>query len=125
MQGIRGGFQAAKDKAAAAAAAVTAGKDAVVAGKDAVADKITAGQAASGEWVHRALVALPAPAAPAAEQWEFSLGALITTHPRVPAVTAKPLRLLDGMGALRFGPESVGFDGEDIPWEKVRAIRLH
>ncbi|MDG4864400.1 hypothetical protein P8605_40275, partial [Streptomyces sp. T-3] len=52
-------------------------------------------------------------------------GALITTHPRVPAVTAKPLRLLDGMGALRFGPESVGFDGEDIPWEKVRAIRLH
>ncbi|WKX70972.1 hypothetical protein [Streptomyces sp. XD-27] len=80
---------------------------------------------ASGEWVRRVLGALPAPAAPAHEQWEFSLGALVCSHPRVPGVTAKALRSLDGIGALRFGPESVGFDGEDIPWEKVVRLQLH
>ncbi|MEV4743260.1 hypothetical protein [Streptomyces sp. NPDC049555] len=80
---------------------------------------------ASGDWVVSALRALPAPAAPAHEEWEFSLGALICRHPRVPAVTAKALRCLDGLGAVRFGPESVGFDGEDIPWSKVVHLHVH
>ncbi|MBB5934688.1 hypothetical protein [Streptomyces zagrosensis] len=83
------------------------------------------GANASGEWVLGVLGALPAPAAPASEQWEFSLGALVCKHPRVPAVTARALRAFDGIGALRFGPESVGFEGEDIPWKKVTGLRLH
>ncbi|MFI9203184.1 hypothetical protein [Streptomyces sp. NPDC053048] len=84
-----------------------------------------AGTNASGDWVVSVLRSLPAPPAPAHEEWEFSLGALICRHPRVPAITAKALRPLDGIGALRFGPGSVGFDGEDIPWSKVTHIQLH
>ncbi|MGI5350411.1 hypothetical protein ACQEU8_19865 [Streptomyces sp. CA-250714] len=79
----------------------------------------------SGEWVLKAVRALPAPAAPAEEPWEFSLGALVSQHPKVPALTAKALRPLRSLGALSFGPESVGFDGEDIPWKKVVSLRLH
>jgi hypothetical protein len=29
------------------------------------------------------------------------------------------------LGGVRFGPETVGFDGEDIPWEKVVSVRCH
>ncbi|MFF5126777.1 hypothetical protein ACFY41_07515 [Streptomyces syringium] len=89
------------------------------------ADAGRAGTNASGDWVLSVLRSLPAPAAPTHEPWEFSLGALICRHPRVPAITAKALRPLDGIGALRFGPESVGFDGEDIPWSKVVGLQLH
>lgn len=84
-----------------------------------------AGTNASGEWVVSVLRSLPAPAAHEHQEWEFSLGALVCRHPRVPAVTAKALRPLDAIGALRFGPESVGFDGEDIPWSKVVHLQLH
>lgn len=100
---------------------------AAASGRAAVGGRIGAGRArvASGDWVHGTLDALPAPAAPAAVAWEFSLGALVCRHPKVPAITARPLRLLDGLGAVRFGPETVGFDGEDIPWEKVIRLTLH
>lgn len=109
-------------------AAVTVGKDAVAAGRGVVARGVDAGRAgttASGDWVLSVLRSLPAPAAPTPVEWEFSLGALICRHPRVPAVTAKVLRRLDGIGALRFGPDSVGFEGEDIPWSKVVHLQLH
>lgn len=89
------------------------------------ADARRTGANASGEWVLGVLSALPAPAAPATQEWEFSLGALVCRHPRVPAVTARALRPFDGLGALRFGPESVGFEGEEIPWRKVTGLRLH
>ncbi|MFF7247030.1 hypothetical protein ACFZBU_24370 [Embleya sp. NPDC008237] len=100
---------------------------AAASGRAAVGGRIGAGRArvASGDWVHGTLDALPAPAAPATEAWEFSLGALVCRHPKVPAITARPLRLLDGLGAVRFGPQTVGFDGEDIPWEKVVRLTLH
>ncbi|WP_431043788.1 hypothetical protein ACQUSR_19115 [Streptomyces sp. P1-3] len=101
---------------------------ATAAGKDIVGRGTRVGRTgatASGDWVLGVLGALPAPAAPAAEEWEFSLGALVCRHPRVPAITAKALRSLDSIGALRFGPESVGFDGEDIPWSKVVRLQLH
>ncbi|MFF8813047.1 hypothetical protein [Streptomyces pactum] len=101
-------------------AATAAGKDLVNRGA-----ARRSGAGTPGDWVAGVLGALPAPAAPATEEWEFSLGTLVCRHPRVPAVTAKALRPLDGIGALRFGPESVGFDGEDIPWEKVVRIQLH
>lgn len=65
------------------------------------------------------------PSAPATVTWEYSLGVLICLHPRVPAATAKLLSALDGLGAVRFGPDDVGFDGENVPWEKVTGLRLH
>ncbi|MFE6775414.1 hypothetical protein [Streptomyces sp. NPDC057702] len=106
---------------AVTSAAANVGREVVSRGGDAR----RTGANASGEWVLGVLGALPAPPAPAEREWEFSLGALICQHPRVPAVTARALGGLDGLGALRFGPESVGFDGEDIPWKKVTGLRLH
>ncbi|MFC0600089.1 hypothetical protein [Streptomyces palmae] len=103
------------------AVATTVGKEAMNRGAQASRGSANAG----GDWVLRVLGTLPAPAAPAAEEWEFSLGALVCHHERVPAVTAKALGSLDSLGAVRFGPESVGFDGEDIPWDKVVRIQLH
>ncbi|WP_126636702.1 hypothetical protein [Embleya hyalina] len=100
---------------------------AAASGRAAVGSRIGAGRArvASGDWVRATLDALPAPNAPTFLAWEFSLGALVCRHPKVPAITARPLRLLDGLGAVRFGPETVGFDGEDIPWEKVVRLTTH
>lgn len=100
---------------------------AAAAGRGAVGRAVDAGRdgISSGDWARTALGALDVPDAPATATWEYSLGVLISRHPRVPAATAKPLRALDGLGAVRFGPEGVGFDGEDIPWEKVVGIRLH
>lgn len=103
------------------AAATSAGKELMGRGAQAGRTRVNSG----GDWVIGVLGSLPAPASPATEQWEFSLGTLVCRHPRVPAITAKALRPLDGIGALRFGPESVGFDGEDIPWEKVVRLQLH
>ncbi|MCQ8770384.1 hypothetical protein [Streptomyces telluris] len=105
-------------------AATSFGKDVAHAVQRGV-DAGRAGTNASGDWVLSVLRSLPAPAAPTPVEWEFSLGALICRHPKVPAITAKALRPLDGIGALRFGPESVGFDGEDIPWDKVVHLQLH
>ncbi|WEV27251.1 hypothetical protein OYE22_20130 [Streptomyces sp. 71268] len=106
---------------AVTSAAANVGREVVNRGSDAR----RTGANASGEWVLGVLGALPPPAAPAEREWEFSLGTLICQHPRVPAITAKALRALDSLGALRFGPESVGFEGEDIPWKKVTGLRLH
>lgn len=100
---------------------------AAAAGRSRVARGVEAGREgiASGDWVRTALGALPVPSAPAVATWEYSLGVLICLHPRVPAATAKLLTALDSLGAVRFGPEDVGFDGEYVPWEKVTGLRLH
>ncbi|WP_326598961.1 hypothetical protein [Streptomyces sp. NBC_01803] len=83
--------------------------------------------AASGSWMVARMSAYPGPVAvPVGEPWEFSVGALIARHPRVPKALAKPLGALDGLGSVRIGPEGLGFDGEDdVPWEKIVHIRLH
>ncbi|WP_217199058.1 hypothetical protein [Streptomyces buecherae] len=117
--GVRGRIRDMGEAVTSAAANV--GREVIGRGVDAR----RAGANASGEWVLGVLGALPPPAAPAEREWEFSLGTLICQHPRVPAITAKALRALDSLGALRFGPESVGFEGEDIPWKKVTGLRLH
>ncbi len=51
------------------------------------------------------------------------MGTLIGRHPRTPAVVQKLLGLLDGIGAVHLGPTEVGFDGEEIAWDKVVEIR--
>ncbi|HSA52254.1 MAG TPA: hypothetical protein VLH10_19375 [Yinghuangia sp.] len=97
------------------------------AGRAAVGRGVEAGREgiASGDWVRTALGALPVPSSPATATWEYSLGVLICTHPRVPAATARLLTPLDSLGAVGFGPEGVGFDGENVPWDKVTGLRLH
>ncbi|GAA1903461.1 hypothetical protein GCM10009716_11810 [Streptomyces sodiiphilus] len=81
---------------------------------------------ASGEWMRTAVTAVPGPPeGPATEQWEFSVGSLISSLPKVPPGAAKALGVLDRLGSVRFGPESVGFDGEEIAWKDVLRIQQH
>lgn len=103
----------------AVGSAAGAGRNAVGRGISARRDNI-----ASGDWARSALGGITVPDAPATAVWEFSLGVLICRHPRVPAATARLLRGLDGLGAVRFGPDEVGFDGEDIPWGKATGLRM-
>jgi hypothetical protein len=73
-------------------------------------------------WVRKALEAVPLPPVPATEQWEMSLAAFLRLRTDLPSVALKPLGLLDRYGAIGFGPETVGFDGEDIAWGRVVRI---
>ncbi|SOB86004.1 hypothetical protein [Streptomyces sp. 1331.2] len=79
--------------------------------------------AAGGRWALTALGSVPPPSVPATEPWKLSVGTLIGRHPRTPTVVHKLLGLLDGLGAVHLGPTEVGFDGEEIAWDKVVEIR--
>ncbi|MEU8922062.1 hypothetical protein AB0D10_14170 [Kitasatospora sp. NPDC048545] len=81
------------------------------------------GAAAGGRWAHTALTSVPPPLVPATEPWKLSVGTLIGRHPLTPAVVHKLLGLLDGLGAVHLGPSKVGFDGEEVEWDKVAEIR--
>ncbi|MFC9894995.1 hypothetical protein ACFVMC_15020 [Nocardia sp. NPDC127579] len=83
-------------------------------------------RAVEREWARRALDNLPEPQAPTPEVWEHSLGSLIKAgFENTPKPVGKVLDGLISLGGIRFGPETVGFDGQDIPWEKVVEIRCH
>ncbi|MET8627244.1 hypothetical protein ABZW30_26395 [Kitasatospora sp. NPDC004669] len=79
--------------------------------------------AAGGRWALTALGSVAPPPVPATEPWKLSVGTLIGRHPRTPAVAHKLLGLLDGFGAVHLGSTEVGFDGEEIEWDKVVEIR--
>jgi hypothetical protein len=79
--------------------------------------------AVRGEWAYKALTSIAPPAVPVAEPWVLSVGALLGRHPRTPQLVHKALGLLDGFGAVHLSPEAVGFDGEEIPWEKLLEVR--
>jgi hypothetical protein len=72
-----------------------------------------------------ALAAVPRPAVPVTEPWQLSIATLLGVHPRVPGVAVRLLELLDRFGEVTVGPSQIGFDGEDIPWDKVVEIRTH
>ncbi|QKW05000.1 hypothetical protein HUT18_00160 [Streptomyces sp. NA04227] len=80
--------------------------------------------AEGGDWLLEALDRVPAPEVPVREPWKISLGVLLSAHPLVPALAARPLKLLDGLGAIHLSPQSVGFDGTEVEWEKVTEIRM-
>ncbi|MQS16901.1 hypothetical protein F7Q99_33120 [Streptomyces kaniharaensis] len=79
--------------------------------------------AVGGRWALTALTSVAPPPVPATEPWKLSVGTLIGRHPLTPAVVHKLLGLLDGLGAVHLGPTKVGFDGEEIEWDKVVEIR--
>ncbi|MDN3241279.1 hypothetical protein [Glycomyces tritici] len=66
---------------------------------------------------------LPLPASPVQEEWQWSLGKLITSGGKPPMGTGMLLGLLDNFGTIDIGPEEVGFDGSTAKWHKVKAIR--
>lgn len=80
-------------------------------------------RAAQGHWAYTALASSAPPAVPADEPWRLSLGSLLGRHPRTPQIARRALGLLDRFGAVRLGPAGLGFDGEEIAWDKVTEIR--
>lgn len=66
---------------------------------------------------------LPLPTSPVQEEWQWSLGKLITSGNKPPLGTGMLLGLLDNFGTIDIGPEEVGFDGGNAKWHKVKAIR--
>ncbi|MFI9322011.1 hypothetical protein ACIGXI_19805 [Kitasatospora aureofaciens] len=79
--------------------------------------------AAGGRWALAALGSVAPPQVPVSEPWKLSLGMLIGRHPRTPGVVHRLLGLLDGYGAVHLGPSKVGFDGEEVEWDKVVEVR--
>ncbi|NDL56613.1 hypothetical protein F7O44_05960 [Phytoactinopolyspora sp. XMNu-373] len=68
---------------------------------------------------------VPSPSYPLTEDWEISVAAMLRMIPRVPKIATKPLGMLDRMGAIHIGLHKVGFDGNEVPWDKVVEIRTH
>lgn len=66
---------------------------------------------------------LPLPTSPVAQEWQWSLGKLITSGNKPPLGTGMLLGLLDNFGTIDIGPKEVGFDGSTAKWHKVKAIR--
>lgn len=66
---------------------------------------------------------LPLPTSPVQQEWQWSLGKLITSGNKPPMGTGMLLGLLDNFGTIDIGPEEVGFDGSTAKWHKVKAIR--
>lgn len=66
---------------------------------------------------------LPLPVSPVQQEWQWSLGKLITSGNKPPLGTGMLLGLLDNFGTIDIGPEEVGFDGSTAKWHKVKAIR--
>lgn len=79
--------------------------------------------AKSGQWAYAALASCEPPRVPAGELWELSLGTLVGGHPRTPGVVRRALRLLDRFGAVAVGPDRVGFDADDVLWDRVLEVR--
>jgi hypothetical protein len=97
-----------------AAQAAQAGREAVLRGSR---------NAARGQWAYTALTSVAPPAIPVTEPWRLSLGVLLGRHPRTPQLARRALGLLDRFGGVHLGPAAMGFDGEEIAWEKIVEIR--
>lgn len=74
-------------------------------------------------WVSRALDAYPRPALPLATRWDASVAGLVRQVPHMPRFATRPLELLDRFGAVHVGPEGMGFDGDEIAWDRVLEVR--
>lgn len=66
---------------------------------------------------------ITAPQFPSSEPWEASLAELVRGTGKVPRIATKPLGLFDRFGAVKFGPDEVGFDNDEVPWDKVTQLR--
>ncbi|MFL1377547.1 MULTISPECIES: hypothetical protein [unclassified Nocardiopsis] len=74
-------------------------------------------------WVTDTLDSWEVPAAPLTEPFRLSVGGIIERAWTVPRGVGRMLRLLDRLGAIEVGPDTVGFNGETVPWAKVKEIR--
>ncbi|QVQ53049.1 hypothetical protein J4H86_04390 [Spiractinospora alimapuensis] len=77
------------------------------------------------EWLRWALLTYPQPEYPLEEDWSVSVAALLAKIPRFPRFAVRLLGVLDRFGAVRIGPQRLGFDGSELDWDRVTEIRLH
>jgi hypothetical protein len=91
--------------------AVKAGGTAVGAARDA------------DDWVMEQLASVSPPVLPLTEEWRLSIGAMITRHPKAPKLIDRLLSPLDRFGAISIGPKAIGFDGDEIEWDRVVEVR--
>jgi hypothetical protein len=68
---------------------------------------------------------IPSPDATSTEPWEVSIAELVRKTGKVPKLATKALGLFDRFGAVRITPDEIGFDGEEVPWDKVVELRTH
>jgi hypothetical protein len=59
------------------------------------------------------------------EPWHVSIATLVSAHPKVPSIAARPLRRFDKFGSVTIGPARVGFDGKTIRWNRIIEIRTY
>jgi len=62
------------------------------------------------------------PSVPADAPWQLSLAGFLRMRTELPSLALKPLGLLDRYGEIAVGPDEVGFDGEDVRWNKVTRL---
>jgi hypothetical protein len=94
-------------------------------GKLAGAGQAARGKIAGGQWLRAVLARTGLPDAPATQPWRLSVPALVARHPKIPAAAAWPLRKLGRIGEVMVGPAAIGFDGRDVPWDRVLEVRVH
>jgi hypothetical protein len=63
------------------------------------------------------------PAGPIQGEWAIGIGDLLAEHPRVPQRVRGLVGRLNRFGGVSYSPRGVGFDGDDVPWEKVTEVR--
>ncbi|PJI93449.1 hypothetical protein [Luteimicrobium subarcticum] len=76
-----------------------------------------------GDWVGRAVDALPVPQVPVVEPWHVSMAGIAERQVLVPGAVARRLHAFDRFGAVEIGPDTVGFDGEVLDWSRVTRVR--
>lgn len=69
------------------------------------------------------LSAIQPPTEPLTTVWEVSVASLLRRLFDVPPIASKAVGQLDRLGAVRIGPATVGFDMDDVRWDRITAVR--
>ena len=70
--------------------------------------------------------AVPRPSERLTGPWSVSIATLVSSHPKVPSIIARPLlRRMDKFGRVTIGPAGVGFDDKTIRWNRILEIRAY
>jgi hypothetical protein len=82
----------------------------------------TMGEAAGG--VQDLALNISGPTVPFSTPWRTGLGELLSTHPQLPKGLVGVVRQLDRLGEIQLSPETLGFDGEQVPWSRIQQIAV-
>lgn len=69
------------------------------------------------------LAGIEPPTEPLTSVWEISAVGLVRRIHDVPSIASKALGQIDRLGAVRIGPDALGFDRDDVAWHKITVVR--